>query len=111
MSEPQTESALLEYLRMTEKRPSMYFGSCHVDHVKQHLDGWRAHRRVFGDDDAFTTSFFENFHSFVETYYQDNRTIGWNGLIRENTLTDKDGFEMFLSLVETFAARFASETI
>lgn len=108
MSETAVESALLEYLRATEKRPAMYFGSFSVDHVRLHLDGWRAHRHVNNDEDAFADFFFENFHSFVESYYQDNRTIGWNGLIRENTKTEKEGFRVFSSLLEKFATRFAS---
>jgi len=90
------KSALLDYILMTEKRPGMYYGSFEVDDVRRHLDGWRAHRRVFEDKDSFADHFFENFHSFVEQYYRDNRTLGWNGLIRENTLTDEDGFQKFV---------------
>lgn len=108
MSETTNESALLEYLRMTEKRPGMYFGSYSVDHVRRHLDGWRAHRRVHADGDAFADFLFENFHSFVEAYYQDNRTVGWNGLIRENTKSEEEGFKVFMSLLEKFAIRFAA---
>ena len=108
MSEAKNESALLEYLRMTEKRPGMYFGSYSVDHVRRHLDGWRAHRSISMDEDAFADFFFEKFHSFVEAYYQDNRTVGWNGLIRENTDTEEEGFKEFMSLLEKFATRFAA---
>ena len=108
MANTTNESALLEYLRMTKKRPGMHFGACNVDHVRQHLDGWKAHRRVHPDEDAFADYFFENFHSFVEAHYQDNRTVGWNGLIRENTTTEEEGYMMFISLLEKFAKRFAS---
>lgn len=111
MLETPNESALLNYLRMTERRPGMYFGSYNVDVVKNHLDGWRAHRRAFEDGDAFADLFFENFHSFVETHYQDTRTVGWNGLIRENTQSEEDGFKLFMSLLEKFATRFAPEAI
>ncbi|MFY0692221.1 MAG: hypothetical protein JXR14_09915 [Paracoccaceae bacterium] len=109
MPESLNESALLNYLRKAEKRPGMYFGSCSVDHVRQHLDGWRAHRRVHLDEDAFADFFFESFHSFVEAHYHDNRTVGWSGLIRENTETDEDGFRTFMSLLEQFAMTCASE--
>ncbi len=108
MSEPPNDSTLLDYLRIAEKRPGMYFGSYNVDHVRRHLDGWRAHKRVHSDDDAFADFFFENFHSYVQAYYQDNRTFGWNGLIRENTQTEEDGFKAFMSLLEQFAMSFAS---
>lgn len=111
MSETPSESALLNYIRMTERRPGMYFGSHHVDVVKHHLDGWRAHRQAFEDDDAFADFFFENFHSFVETHYPDTRTVGWNGLIRDNTQSEEDGFKMFISLLEKFATRFATDAI
>lgn len=108
MSKSPNESALLSYLRISEQRPGMHFGSYHVDNVKHHLDGWRAHRRAFRDEDAFADFFFENFHSFVETHYEVKRTIGWNGLIRENTQTDEDGFKIFMFLLEEFAKQFAS---
>lgn len=102
------DSALLEYILMTERRPAMYYGSSNVDDVRHHLEGWRAHRRVVGDNDAFADHFFRNFHSFVEAYYQDNRTIGWNGLLRENTSSEEEGFRTFVSLLKQFASEFAA---
>ena len=104
MLETSNESALLKYLRMAADRPGMYFGSCKIDDVKLHLDGWRAHRRIYSDEDVFAGVFFEDFHSFVEEYYQDNRTVGWNGLIREKAETDEDGFRIFMALLEKFAS-------
>ncbi len=108
MSEISIESVLLEYLRMTKKRPGMFFGSYNVDHVSLHLGGWRAHRHFHNDNDAFADFFFENFHSFVGDYYQDNRSVGWSSFISENTETEEEGFRVFLSLLEEFATSFAS---
>ncbi|MEP1522219.1 hypothetical protein [Ascidiaceihabitans sp.] len=63
------------------------------------------------DNDDFAEYFFEEFHGFVESHYSDNRTIGWNGLVRENTVSDNDGFQIFMSLVRQFASEFESKRI
>ena len=84
----------------------MYFGSHRVDVIRHHLDGWRAHRRVLEDGDDLADHFFDEFHGFVERYYRDNRTIGWDGLILANTSSDKEGFRMFMSLFRQFVSEF-----
>lgn len=99
------KSDLLEYLLMTESRPGMYFGSYSVHDVRRHLDGWRAHRRIVEDGDSFADHFFETFHDFVGQQLNDKRTIGWDGLVQERAHSDREGFDLFMSLVRTFASR------
>lgn len=108
MSDRLSGSALFDYLTTAEKRPAMYFGTNSVDDVRRHLDGWRAHRRLFPDDDDFAEHFFDGFHVFVGKHLDDNRTIGWNGLIRENAPSDDERFQMFMSLFRTFASDFCT---
>ncbi|MEL6643958.1 MAG: hypothetical protein AAFQ79_08490 [Pseudomonadota bacterium] len=56
------------------------------------------------DGDLFADQFFSDFQTYVQRHYQDNRTVGWNGLIRENTTTNQDGYETFMSLLKRFVA-------
>ena len=86
----------------------MYFGTFNVHYIRRYLDGWRAHRCVESDDDAFADFFFQSFHGFVESYYQDDRTIGWNGLIYENTKTEEEGYKQFMILVRQIASQYSS---
>ncbi|WP_171176624.1 hypothetical protein [Ruegeria sp. HKCCD8929] len=79
----------------------MFFGSNDLRDVHIHLEGWRAHRRYATDKDSFADTFFEEFHGFVESHYDDHRTIGWQGLICEYEGKDKQ-FEKFMELVEKF---------
>ncbi len=110
MSNEPPRSALLEYLFMAEKRPAMYFGSRRANVVRHHLDGWRAHKQAFEDNDEFADHFFANFHSFVENKYNDRRMIGWNGFVTEKSASEMEEFELFMSLLRQFVAEFRSKS-
>ena len=57
------------------------------------------------DGDSFADHFFETFHDFVGQQLNDKRTIGWDGLVQERAHSDREGFDLFISLVRTFASR------
>lgn len=102
------DSLLLSYLLASAARPETYYGSRNLGDIRLVLEGWRAHRRVCSDADGFADAFFGGFHAYVEQHYGDRRTIGWNGLIGENTSSEAESFEVFMSLLTAFAAEYAS---
>ena len=110
MSQGTPSSALFDYLVLVEKRPGMHIGSSRVYDLFLHLGGWWAHRRIFEDNDEFAEHFFENFHGFVGGHYKDRRSIGWAGLIQENSASEEEEFPIFMGFVRQFAAEFSANS-
>lgn len=81
----------------------MYFGSRSVKIIRVHLDGWQAHRRFVVENDLFADLFFDGFHEYVESRYNDTRTIGWDGLIAENARSENEEYILFMEFLRDFA--------
>ncbi|HSM41501.1 MAG TPA: hypothetical protein VK862_12180 [Afifellaceae bacterium] len=110
MPQETLNSALFDYIVLVEKRPGMHIGSKRVYDLFLHLGGWWAHGRLFEDNDQFADHFFEEFHGFVGRHYKDRRSIGWAGLIQENSGSEEEEFPIFMEFLRRFAAEFSARS-
>src|SRR4051812_32400296 len=103
-----SQKTALDLLRDIKNRPALYFGNERpFTALIGFLTGVQVGYSIARDDSSIMASDFvpEGFHRFVterfgRTYPDGGR--GWMTFVRENTNTEEEAFELFVSLREEF---------
>ena len=103
MSKNERIKTLADLIDQIKIRPELYIGDRRISTLSTFLQGYSMAHWIYQVEMDLPAKQLQNFHSFVESKFNDNRTIGWSNLILEKCNGDNEGaLQMFFDLFREF---------
>ncbi len=95
------KGGLFEVLAKIKAKPGMYLGHRSISDLFVFLSGYKVARRELGVQlTERELAFYENFHEFIQTWYQINNSNSWSKIVMLHCTDEQQGFVGVASLKE-----------